>query len=331
MGKKAKCALGTAVFLLVLALLFQTVQEILVLKNSYVKYRNFLAQDHVDVLVLGNSHADNAIVPSALAEGLRHMPEAETPLVFNYAAFGMRMEQLYFFAREALKTHTPDVMVMDTYVFCPIEEADREVLARRAFDVWPLSANKIEAIQYCVTEDRWSYYLPIIKYHTRWKELRPEDVSALYDPARWNWAGTAGGNDYTDSLPDHGDGWFSQDPPPPWETRPLNETEEECFERFLELLAEKDIPLLLVSVPFKVQMGLDSMEVMKINSYLRENYVDGENVRLLDMNRMWTELDFGYGDLVDEGHVNRAGAAKVTGCLASYMRENYDIPAMTAG
>ena len=42
------------------------------------------------------------------------------------------------------------------------------------------------------------------------------------------------------------------------------------------------------------------------------------------LNRLWEELDFGYGDLYNEGHVNESGADKVTACLLEYLREHYD-------
>lgn len=46
---------------------------------------------------------------------------------------------------------------------------------------------------------------------------------------------------------------------------------------------------------------------------------------LLDMNLFWDELDFGYGDLSNEGHCNASGAAKVTAFLAEYIIDNYNI------
>lgn len=315
------------VFLLIFLLLFHWLQAVFVIKNSYGKYRSFRAQENVDILILGNSHAGDALGASVMEEDFRQTCGGEVS-VFNYATYGMRMEQMYFFVREALKTHTPKLIILETYAFCPLAEEHREILARRAFDVWPLSLNKIEAIQYCVAEDHWSYYIPFIKYHTRWKELEEWDIAMLYDESLWSGAGKGAGTSSANICPDPGDGWFSQDTSQITATRALTDTEQECLERLLALLEEKDILLALVSVPFKEQMGLNSVEMVKINNYLRENYVDGEAVRLLDMNRLWAELDFGYDDLDNEGHVNASGAAKSMACLLQYLKEEYDIGAM---
>ena len=105
----------------------------------------------------------------------------------------------------------------------------------------------------------------------------------------------------------------------------ITPTQEESFEEILETAEEKNIKVILVSVPFKNQLGMDSIEMVKINNYLKDNYVDDENVFMLDMNRMYKELDFSYKDLYNEGHVNTVGAYKVTECLLEYMDQIIDM------
>lgn len=96
------------------------------------------------------------------------------------------------------------------------------------------------------------------------------------------------------------------------------------MEKRLAAAKQKTIKILLVAVPFKQQLGMDAIGSVEVNNYLEATYVDGTDVRLLDMNRMRRELDFGYPDLLNEGHVNGAGAKKVTACLADFILENYD-------
>lgn len=320
--------LGKAlIFLVILGLLFGICQSLFLEKNSYGKYRAWKDLDHVDILILGNSHADNGLRAKTMSEELGQTAGSDIT-VFNYSVFGMRMEQMYFFAKEILKDHTPDLILLETYAFCPLADEHREILARRAFDVFPLSWNKVEAIRYCVQEDRASYYVPLIKYHTRWKELTEQDFRILYDETLWP---EYGGNGMygIQVCPDPEDGWFEQEPPQ--EPRELTPSEKECLEKFLDLLEEKDIPLLFVSLPYRVQMGLDSVEQIKINNYLSQNYVNGDSVQMLDMNRLWDELEFGYADLFDEGHANVSGADKLTARLLEYLEAHYDIAGMAGG
>lgn len=319
-----KVIVKTMTFLLIGAILFGLCERVLLEKSSYQKYQGWKRVEDPDVLILGNSHAENGLRAGTMSQVLSEAAGGQVR-AFNYAIFGMRMEQLYFFAKEVFKTHVPDVVVVETYVFCPLADEHRDILARRAFDVFPLSANKVEAINYCVGKNQANYLIPFISYHTRWKELSKEDFTFLYDDTLWPLYGSEGTGSQ-ERCPDPGDGWFDQ--APPQEERALTATEEECLERFLDLLEENGVELVFVSLPFRQQMGLDSMEAVKINNYLRAHYVNGETVKLLDMNRMYQELDITYDDLLDEGHVNRYGADKVTACLLDYLKANCGLAAL---
>lgn len=81
----------------------------------------------MDVLVLGNSHAENGIRAGALSGSLSESAGREVT-VFNYAIYGMRMEQMYYFVKEIFRTHVPDLIVLETYAFCPLADGDREIL-----------------------------------------------------------------------------------------------------------------------------------------------------------------------------------------------------------
>lgn len=310
---------AAVIFLLIGILLFISIQDIFVEKDSYPQYRAWKAADDIDILVLGNSHADNGIRAAALSYDLSESA-GENLVVFNYAIFGIRMEQAYYFVKEILKSHVPDVIVLETYIFCPLADEHREILARRAFDVLPLNRNKIEAVNYCVLENHMSFYIPFMKYHSRWENLTPRDIKLVYDESLWPSYGSNGS--YTEEvMEDPGDRWFRQEIPGPEETKEITPSEKECLEKLLLLLEEKNVQLLFVSIPYKSQMGLNSIEQVKINNYLREEYVDDSMVRMLDMNSLWEELDFDYSDLYDAGHVNKSGANKVTKCLFKYLEE----------
>lgn len=319
--RAVKKIMASILFLLVGALLFNVIQTVLVEKSSYPKYRAWKAADDIDILVLGNSHADNAIRAAEMSLVLSESSGQEVS-VFNYAVYGMRMEQMYYFVKEIFKTHVPDLIILETYAFCPLADEDREILARRAFDVFPLSKNKIEAVNDCVLDERESFYIPFLKYHSRWESLTAYDVRVLYDDSLWPSYGSSG--TYTEeTMENPEDGWFRQTVPPPEDMREITPSEKECLEKLLLLLDENHVQLLFVSVPYKIQMGINSIDQIRINHYLQENYVDENTVRMLDMNCLWEELDFDYCDLSDNGHVNGSGSSKVTACLLDYLRTNY--------
>ncbi len=307
-------------FVLIGLFLFQTVNHVFMGKSNYAKYRNYQKQDDIDVMILGNSHAEAAFSPELMETMFKDEYDQDVS-VFNYSISGMRIEHLAFFMEEALKKNTPNLIIIETFTFVPIAEEHREVLSRWAFDMLPLSKNKVEAIQYCATEDYWTYYIPFMVYHTRWKELTKEDIRLVYSEAAWKNYGEVLIEE-TKQL-ENVDDYFEKDVSDIDEIQAITDTERESIEKVIQLAEENNIQLLFVSVPYKQQLEMDSEELIKINNYLQETYVNGDNVQMLDLNRRRKELDFGYADLQDEGHCNINGAQKVTEHLMDYIIPNY--------
>lgn len=314
-------------FLLIGAILFYVVQLVLSRNNYTGRYHSWVSlskTEDINILIMGNSHAASGIRALDLQADLQEIT-GENILAFNYSPSGARTEHIYFLLKELFRVHEPDLVILETYAFCPIKEQDRDVLAHWSFGELPLNSNKVEAIEYCVNDKKIGLYIPMVRMHNQWRYMTWKDYD-LYSLFRtltikenvWNGSGAV------TCVEDPGDGWFRREVPAEDDLKPISEREKECLEKILALLKEKDIPLLLVSLPFKNQMH-DSMTQVRINNYLRENYVDGEMVRLLDMNRMWDEMEFGYDDLIDEGHVNQQGSEKSTAVLLEYLTENYDI------
>lgn len=117
--------------------LFGMISAVFVEKGSYPQYRAWTAEEDVDVLVRGNSHANNGIRAGTLSLDLSEISGREAR-VFSYAVYGMRMEQMNYFVKEIFKSHVPELVILETFAFCPLADGDREILARRAFDVFPL-------------------------------------------------------------------------------------------------------------------------------------------------------------------------------------------------
>lgn len=320
---KIKKATGAGIFVIGACMLLYVLSQILMDKSTYGVYKNFLKQEDVDVLILGSSHSMSAFGAADIEEQLRQQTSRDIN-VFNYSVYGMRMEQLYYVCRELLKEQTPELIVVESFSFLETEEDDREVLARKAFDYLPYSADKMEAVKDCVNpaeEDLLSYKIPLLKYHSRWKELSQQDFEEVLLPNSCN----KYGRDYLaaeDALPETDD-YFSRDMNAITGEREIGERSEDKLRKLLALAEERGIKVLFVAAPYKMQMGLPAENLVQMNYYVQNRYVDGEKVQLFDMNLHWKELQFGYSDLSDEGHCNRQGAKKVSKYLAEYLMEQY--------
>ena len=80
--------------------------------------------------------------------------------------------------KEAIRQQHPKLIVIEVNGMLYGEDADyeKEERIRKYVDNMPFNSNKVELIESYDFENPWEYYLPIIKYHTIWKDF-PQGLS----------------------------------------------------------------------------------------------------------------------------------------------------------
>ena len=95
--------------------------------------------------------------------------------------------QSYYLLEEMLEKETPSAVVYNIQAM-QYNEPQEEAYNRLTLDGMKLSKHKIDAINASVmrdengkcTEEKISYYLPLLRYHARWSELDGTDVNYLF-------------------------------------------------------------------------------------------------------------------------------------------------------
>ena len=313
-------------FFTILLILVFVFNRVLVPKDeNYDKYKIFnnLEKNSLDICYIGTSIPDAAIDPEIINK--KNAVES-----FNYSITGLRLEHMYYRIVDMLKTQKPSLLVLDTSTFLPMEEGAIDLLVRWAFNPLPLSKNKYEAISKWIPASlRINYISNYPLYHTRIFELNKNDwlkALNLYEyPEKAAYKGISNlgwKNLGTDGL-DRSDDFFLTDFSKVTEEIEISNEQKEYLELIIELARENDIKILFLTVPYKDTYGYSAERNVKINNYISSNYLDSD-VKLLDMNRMYQEIDFDYCYMVDEGHMNSFGASLVSNYLADYINENYD-------
>lgn len=254
----------------------------------------------VDVVFAGSSHTMCAIDPAVLLDKFGIS-------AYDCASPAMPPAPIYYLTAEALRVQTPEVVALDVSgAMYEIRTGGPEFLHVQ-LDNMKWSRNKIAAIRDLVEEpeERWEYYFPIIRFHSRWKTLTTEDFGPIQGDTRG--ARIRDGVYVPDRIPET---------VPPDYMVPIPGDAEKYIRKTIALCQDAGIRVILFNTPDLA----DALFQGRRNAVARiaEEY----GVPYLNLMYHLDEMDFDWNtDLFDDGHCNRAGAEKVS-CYIGRFLEN---------
>jgi len=266
-----------------------------------------------DVVLSGSCHMQLSVQPAQLF--------AQNGIAAcNTGSAAQSIPVSYFLIREMIERHSPELVVLDLFTIYGTDMVAAPSWAHEALDGFPLSVNKIKAINTLIEEDKEDFFFNYRFYHSRWKELKKEDyhyettVDELY---QFSVDGIA-------AYPEP----FS--PVDAQETLEIPQVTREYLEKIIQLCKESGTKLLFTVTPYRADKASDTKEASEniqklFNSAEKlaaEYGVDYLNcLYYIDQ----IGLDFTQ-DFVDPSHVNAIGSEKVSEFYGKYLAENYDLP-----
>ncbi|MBQ9827406.1 MAG: hypothetical protein IJM62_01855 [Lachnospiraceae bacterium] len=278
-----------------------------------------LDRDSVDVLFMGSSCGAAGIDPFQLYSE------------YGISSYNLNADQqtvlgVYYWLREALKTQSPRLVVVEVTAV-GIKAAKVDKVARRSYDHMNWGINKIQyALEYHDSGEMEvsliSYLFPLYMYHSRWSELTYEDYEFTYGAMMLQ----------TRGFRPHTDVFKNENPGSPWTGyegfSPDDDAEAEyidsnidALEDIIGLCEEKGIKLLLYK-------SMDSGWNAGLYNIVK-TVADEHGVPYVDMNLTENAADSGivFGeDANDRRHMNTRGTKKTTAYIGQYINNNYDLP-----
>ncbi|MCI8994072.1 MAG: hypothetical protein HFI30_00080 [Lachnospiraceae bacterium] len=305
---KAVCFLGLLLLMLMgcsRILQFKYIDGLYHMKTFYE-----LEEDSLDVLVLGSSHAYEDINPAVLwkEQGIA---------AYDLCGSIQPMWNTYYYLKEALKTQTPRLVILEAYcVSLDLDYIDEGRIVKNYYGLhW--SKDKLEAAMESVPKEQWGEFLPEwVRYHNRYQELGKEDFLPYLgqNNVYRNWKGFGGNCAFmeTAELAD----FYTE------EEYPLHEKAERYYRKIIELTQREEIPLLIVVSPY---VGIEQEEFGKYNQ--AERIAEEYGVPFVNYNLLTEEIGLDFAlDSADSGHLNHLGSAKFTSYLGKYISESYTLP-----
>ena len=171
MKKKAYLYRFIKVSILLLAVVLSTLALQWMLKSysktNYGRLNGFYLEkkDTVDVVFIGASE-----VYCDFAPGYAYGKYGFTS--YPFVSQGSTVKNFTTAVKEVVRTQHPKLIVIEINGALYDEpHYSKEAYARYFIDNVPLNKNKVAYVEKNVTENKAEYYLPIIKYHSNWKEI----------------------------------------------------------------------------------------------------------------------------------------------------------------
>ena len=284
--------------------------------------QNFYAldKDSADVIFLGSSHSMYSFIPQELYN--------QYGITSYNLSSGVQPSILsYYLLKEALKTQSPDVVVMDVFVLFPVLDLDEPLNTQRTnvrsvVDNMKWDSVKIDLIHdicaYDSSFDMLSFILPNIEYHSRWDELEIDDFLYRIRASIPNLYG------YKMSSGEYGDGEeylpLQEDRSAPAED--MHSVMKIYMDRIVALCRDQEIDLVLVKTPD------NSFTIGKHNAI--QQYAEENDIAFIDFNEetLYNEIQYDFSsDNIDYGHANHTGALKLTTYIGSVLQQQYQLEA----
>lgn len=222
--------------------------------------------------------------------------------------------QSYYLLEEVLRYEVPEVVVFNVLAM-QYDQPQSEPYNRLNIDGMRLGKPKIKAALASMMPDESlaSYVFPLLRYHSRWTEIKQEDIKYLFKREQKSHNGFLMRVDVKPvetipqarALPDYQFGAKSY----------------EYLDKMTRLCEENGIKLVLMKAPSIFPYWYPEWEEQI------ENYAEGNNLLYLNYLELADEIGIDYSkDTYDAGlHLNLSGAEKLSVHLGDVLQEEYEL------
>lgn len=246
-----------------------------------------------DILFVGDCEVYESFSPKVMEKyGIK---------VYVRGSAGQTLCQSYYLLKEMLKKETPKIVVLNVLAM-KYENTQKESYNRMTLDGMRWSWEKVNAIKESMLEEEKfiEYLFPILRFHSRWNDLKKEDFKYLFNKPIISEKG------YLKNMEIRPIGKLPE--PKPLADYEFSKKNYEYLDKMTKLCKDKKIRFILVKAPILYPHWYDEWD-RQISSYAEKNNIEYINyIRLIAK----IGLDF-KKDTYDAGlHLNFYGAEKLS-------------------
>lgn len=229
--------------------------------------------------------------------------------------------QSYYMLEDTLKFKRPSLVMLDVSFMKNGQEFIEEPSNRKTIEAMKDPVAKYGAVMSSkyFEEQPLSYYFPILRYHSRWKELKAEDYRYAFASPDVTYEGYI--MDFT--IPEEQSIYPVED----IEFADFPEKSMVYLYKIIELCKKENIKLVLMKTPTYVNNWHREYDE-RLNEIALEN-----NLTYINFVEYDKDMDLKVRvDFIDDGeHMNVSGAEKFSNYLGKYITNNFDLPVHDEG
>ncbi len=299
------------VFLLIITLnLVFTPKYLFENQDGRITGEFYLEKLDTDIIFVGSSTVYNGICPVILWEEFGFTS-------YDRSNASQPIWTSYYMIKDAIECHKPKLVVLDIGFIKYWDTYAEEPANRKAIDGMRFSKTKLDCIETAKdTDEKLSDYLfPVFRFHTRWKELSPEDFIYIFSRKPVTYNGFLMDFWTTEKLPER-NGYILKD------NTKLGNRNVSYLRKTIELCQKEEIQIMLMKVPsYSDNWSFDYDRQL-------DEIVAEYGITYINFDSYSAEIGLDYlKHSPDEGnHLNTPGAELFTSYLGSYINSAYDVP-----
>ena len=222
--------------------------------------------------------------------------------------------QSYYLMKETLRYEKPKVMVFNV-LSMKYDTPQSEAYNRMTLDGMKMSKDKLGAVKASMTEEEHliEYIFPLLRYHSRWSELKGEDFKYMFKKEKISH------NGYymrVDTLPAK---TFPQ--PRKLASYEFSDITYHYLDLMVKLCRENGVELMLMKAPSLYPHWYDEWDQQMVE------YAKEHNLKYINFIELIDEMGIDFDtDTHDAGlHLNLAGAEKLSMHLGEILKSNYNL------
>lgn len=288
-------------------------------ENTRKTFNALSSKTNIDVIFYGSSRSYRTFNPLIV-------DAYSKTISFNLGGEAQRVPITDLIFEESLKKATPKLAIIEIHektMKFP-EDRKRKGVQLRSLDfVSFLSINKLnKVLKYYAPKELLGVYFPLIRNHAKWKYINFFSLDKSIKNKDYFNRGYLGS---TDKLNEEEEEKFiefnSESIIPKRGKKTITETDKINILNFISLAKQNNIEVLIVSAPDMRSKYHNYTFFDELNDICIE-----QGLNYINFNDHYKELNIGYDDFQDPGHLNIHGSIKASVFLSNYINKHYNLP-----